>query len=168
MALQKRVCVLGAGIIGMTSAKLLKEKHPDWRVDLVADKFNSETLSDIAAGIFRPSTSFKGPTPEITKYTRFQIFKIQQFSKFIPLITFRQWLIDAYNHYKAIQISSEVKEAGVQEVSGYVLSSQFPEVTKVKLYLIQIKIKIDKQASKFYTESIFGRPLASLSSCNRR
>lgn len=75
MALQsssKKVCVLGAGIIGMTSALMVKEKHRDWNVTIIADKFNEETLSDIAAGIFRPSTSFKGPTPEITKYA--QIF----------------------------------------------------------------------------------------------
>lgn len=65
---QKNICVLGAGIIGMTTAVMLKKKHSDWDVTIIADKFNQETLSDIAAGIFRPSTSFKGPTPEITKY----------------------------------------------------------------------------------------------------
>lgn len=64
----QNVCVLGAGIIGMTTAFMLKEKHPEWNVTIIADKFEEETLSDIAAGIFRPSTSFKGPTPEITKY----------------------------------------------------------------------------------------------------
>ena len=65
---QKRICVLGAGIVGMTTGYMLKEKHKDWHVTLIADKFNDETLSSIAAGIFRPSTSFRGPTPEITKY----------------------------------------------------------------------------------------------------
>lgn len=64
---QKNVCVLGAGIVGMTTAFMLKEKHKEWEITVVADKFEQETLSDIAAGIFRPSTSFKGPTPEITK-----------------------------------------------------------------------------------------------------
>jgi D-aspartate oxidase len=39
--------------------------------------------------------------------------------------------VDAYHHYKRIQITKETAEAGVQEVSGYVLSSKFPEVTKV-------------------------------------
>lgn len=63
----KSVCVLGAGIVGMTTALMLKEKHAGWSVTLIADKFEQDTLSDIAAGIFRPSTSFKGPTPEITK-----------------------------------------------------------------------------------------------------
>ena len=43
----------------------------------------------------------------------------------------RQWLVDAYHHYKKIQNSIETVEAGVQEVSGYVFSSKFPEVTKV-------------------------------------
>ncbi|KAI9555266.1 hypothetical protein GHT06_017781 [Daphnia sinensis] len=108
MAEPKRVCVLGAGIVGMTTAFMLKEKHAELDVTVIADKFEQDTLSDVAAGIFRPSTSFKGPTPEITK----------------------QWLVDAYHHYKAIQDSKEASEAGVQEVSGYVLSSKFPEVTK--------------------------------------
>ena len=65
---KKNVCVLGAGIIGMTTAYLIKEKHSDWDVTIIADKFNDQTLSHIAAGIFRPSTSFSGPTPEITKF----------------------------------------------------------------------------------------------------
>lgn len=39
--------------------------------------------------------------------------------------------MDAYHHYKKIQNSIETVEAGVQEVSGYVFSSKFPEVTKV-------------------------------------
>lgn len=63
----KRICILGAGIVGMTTGFLLKEKHKDWQVTIIADKFNDETLSSIAAGIFRPSTSFRGPTPEVTK-----------------------------------------------------------------------------------------------------
>ncbi|XP_046652866.1 D-aspartate oxidase-like [Daphnia pulicaria] len=105
---KKQICVLGAGIVGMTTAFMMKEKHTKWDVTIIADKFEQDTLSDIAAGIFRPSTSFKGPTSEITK----------------------QWLVDAYHHYKRIQITKETAEAGVQEVSGYVLSSKFPEVTK--------------------------------------
>jgi D-aspartate oxidase len=65
---KRNVCVLGAGIIGMTTAYMIKEKYSDWDVTIIADKFNDQTLSYIAAGIFRPSTSFSGPTPEITKF----------------------------------------------------------------------------------------------------
>ena len=46
--------------------------------------------------------------------------------------------MDAYHHYKKIQISKETGEAGVQEVSGYVFSSKFPEVTKVK-HILNLK-----------------------------
>lgn len=63
----KSICVLGAGIVGMTTAYMIKQKHSQWDVTIIADKFNEETLSDIAAGIFRPSTSFSGPNSEITK-----------------------------------------------------------------------------------------------------
>lgn len=51
----------------MTTAYLIKEKFRDWEIVIIADKFETDTLSDVAAGIFRPSTSFKGPTPDITK-----------------------------------------------------------------------------------------------------
>jgi hypothetical protein len=43
--------------------------------------------------------------------------------------------VDAYHHYKKIQNSKETAKAGVQEISGYVFSSKFPEVTKVALIL---------------------------------
>jgi len=99
---------LGAGIVGLNTAFILKEKHKDWDITVIADKFDEDTLSDVAAGIYRPSPSFCGPTPEIT----------------------RQWLLDAYHHYKKIQESENAHEAGVQEISGYILSEHFPEITR--------------------------------------
>ena len=79
---KKNICVLGAGIVGLTSAFMIKQNHANWDVTVVADKFNEETLSYVAAGIFRPSTSFSGPTPEITKSVQLvglpkKIFTIQ-------------------------------------------------------------------------------------------
>lgn len=62
-----RVGVLGAGIVGMTSALELSNTFPSCQVTVIADKFNQDTTSDGAAGIFRPGTSFSGPTPDITK-----------------------------------------------------------------------------------------------------
>ena len=38
---------------------------------------------------------------------------------------FRKWLIDAYNHYKAIQNSNEAKDAGIQEVSGCMINCYY-------------------------------------------
>ncbi|XP_065570468.1 D-aspartate oxidase-like isoform X2 [Artemia franciscana] len=102
------IAVLGAGVVGLTTAVLLQSEIPDAKITVVADKFTIDTLSDGAAGIFRPGTSFSGPNPEIT----------------------RQWLFDSYQHYYKIYKSSEAAKAGVIEASGYVYSKEFPEITK--------------------------------------
>lgn len=60
--------VLGSGIIGLTSALELQQQFPTARVSIIADRFNEDTVSYVAAGIFRPGTSFMGPTQEITQY----------------------------------------------------------------------------------------------------
>lgn len=62
-----KFCVLGAGIVGLTTALTLQEKFPGSKVTIIAEKFNSETTSDGAAGLFCPFGSFRGPTDEITK-----------------------------------------------------------------------------------------------------
>lgn len=67
MTSPKKIYILGAGIIGLNTACILKEKYKDWDITVIAEKFNEETLSNVAAGIFRPSPSFTGPTPEVTR-----------------------------------------------------------------------------------------------------
>lgn len=62
-----KVGVLGAGVVGLTSALHLLDTFPNCSVTVIADKFNQDTTSDGAAGIFRPGTSFSGPSPEITR-----------------------------------------------------------------------------------------------------
>jgi D-aspartate oxidase len=62
-----RVGVLGAGVVGVTTAIELQVEFPTASITIIADKFNKDTTSEVAAGIFRPSPSFAGPTPEITR-----------------------------------------------------------------------------------------------------
>jgi glycine/D-amino acid oxidase-like deaminating enzyme len=62
-----RVGVLGAGVVGVITATELQAEFPTASITIVADKFNKETTSEVAAGIFRPSPSFAGATPEITR-----------------------------------------------------------------------------------------------------
>lgn len=92
------VGVLGAGVVGLTSALEVLSMFPSARVTVIADKFNEDTTSDGAAGIFRPGTSFCGPALDITK----------------------MWLSDAYAYYKDLLT---VADCGVSEVSGYIFSS---------------------------------------------
>lgn len=49
------VCVVGAGIIGLSTAIRLQEIEPRASITIVAEKFSPETTSDVAAGIWRPS-----------------------------------------------------------------------------------------------------------------
>lgn len=62
------VGVLGAGVVGLTTALEVLFNFPSAHVTVIADKFNEDTTSDGAAGIFRPGTSFCGPTLDLTKY----------------------------------------------------------------------------------------------------
>ena len=65
-----RVGVLGAGVVGVTTATEVQAEFPTASITIIADKFNTDTTSEIAAGIFRPSPSFAGPTAEITRLSR--------------------------------------------------------------------------------------------------
>lgn len=59
--------VLGAGVVGLANALQLQQTFPNARVTIIADKFGTETTSDVAAGIFRPAPSFAGPSAAITR-----------------------------------------------------------------------------------------------------
>uniref|UniRef100_A0A1B6ES01 FAD dependent oxidoreductase domain-containing protein n=1 Tax=Cuerna arida TaxID=1464854 RepID=A0A1B6ES01_9HEMI len=102
-----RVGVLGAGIVGVTSALQVQAVYPSASVTVVADKFNQDTTSDGAAGIFRPGTSFSGPTPEITE----------------------TWLIDSWNYYQ--QLLEE--DCGISRISGLIFSSTSPDLVRNRL-----------------------------------
>ena len=62
------ICVLGAGVVGLTTALELQKEFRNADVTIIADKFYEGTTSYVAAGLFRPGTSFTGPTEQITKY----------------------------------------------------------------------------------------------------
>lgn len=59
--------VLGAGVVGLTTAIELKKELKNAKVTVLAEKFTIDTTSHVAAGLFRPGTSFSGPNDEITK-----------------------------------------------------------------------------------------------------
>lgn len=63
-----RICVLGAGAVGLSTAVQLQERFPKLVITLIADKFNSDTLSSGAGGIFRVSPSVQGCRPQSVRY----------------------------------------------------------------------------------------------------
>ncbi|CAG2207013.1 DDO [Mytilus edulis] len=46
----------GAGVVGLSTAINIQKLYPRAEVTIIADKFNYETTSDGAAGIFRPTS----------------------------------------------------------------------------------------------------------------
>lgn len=62
------IAVVGAGVVGLTTATLLQDALPGTPVTLLADKFLQDTTSDGAAGIYRPGLQFQGPSPEVTRF----------------------------------------------------------------------------------------------------
>ena len=57
-----RVAVIGAGAVGLSTANLVQRRIPGVDITIIADKFDKDTTSDGAAGIFRPS---KNKTPGV-------------------------------------------------------------------------------------------------------
>ncbi|XP_042859023.1 D-aspartate oxidase-like [Penaeus japonicus] len=98
------VCVVGAGVVGLTTATLLQEARPGVRVTLFADKFEEDTTSVGAAGLFTPGAMFRGPSEDVTW----------------------RWLAEGFAYYKRLLQSPEADEAGVVELSGYKLSVNDP------------------------------------------
>lgn len=62
-----KIVVVGAGIIGLTTALELQKTFRHAQIEIVANELCENTTSYVAAGIFRPSSSFSGPNHEITK-----------------------------------------------------------------------------------------------------
>ncbi|KAF8786306.1 D-aspartate oxidase like protein [Argiope bruennichi] len=105
MALRnKEIAVIGAGVVGLSTAISLQEEFPLATITVFADKFNDETLSSGAGGIFRP---------EINVYHDEERVKT--------------WCKDSLSHFLDILKSSESSEAGIQLLSGYHLSSIFSD-----------------------------------------
>ena len=60
-----KVAVIGAGIIGLSTALNVQKLMPKCSVTIFADKFTSQTTSHGAGGLFRPNTEhILGVDPE--------------------------------------------------------------------------------------------------------
>ena len=49
-----KVGIVGAGVVGLTTALELQKEYKNAQISIIADKFYKETVSYVAAGIFRP------------------------------------------------------------------------------------------------------------------
>ncbi|KAM6968517.1 D-aspartate oxidase [Tautogolabrus adspersus] len=98
-----RVAVVGAGVVGFSTAVCIAQALPYCSVTLLAEKFSPDTTSDGAAGILWPVTF-----PDI------------------PLERQRSWFKDSFDHLLAIAQSQHSPEAGVILSSGWKIFKEGP------------------------------------------
>ena len=87
--LEMNIGILGAGIVGLNTALKLQTEFPNAQITVIADKFEEDTLSYGAAGIFRPGTNLAGPSPKITQYEYYNI------KYYLPIVLIIQY--EGYN-----------------------------------------------------------------------
>ncbi|KAL8610365.1 hypothetical protein ACOMHN_041179 [Nucella lapillus] len=104
-----RVAVIGAGIVGLTTAVNVQKRLPDARITIIADKFDKDTTSSGAGGLYRPTAHLvKGVPPE----------------------TIKAWVQDTWDYYSGLAMSAEAKDSGHSLVPGYVVSDDQSFVLK--------------------------------------
>ncbi|KAL4624006.1 D-aspartate oxidase isoform X2 [Arapaima gigas] len=104
---QVKVAVVGAGVVGLSTAVLVAETLPQCSVCVLADRFTPDTTSDVAAGILSP-----GRFPDI------------------PIEQQKRWFKRTFDHFLAIADSSEAAEAGVLLSSGWQIFQEVPSEEK--------------------------------------
>lgn len=94
------ICVIGAGVIGLSTANCLLDHLPDCEVTIVAEKFLDQTTSIGAAGCFGPKTIFSESFDDIL-----------------------QWSKASWDHFAALhERSKSSTETGVFLINGYEIS----------------------------------------------
>ncbi|CAK0763482.1 hypothetical protein CVIRNUC_003062 [Coccomyxa viridis] len=95
------VCVLGAGVMGLSVALRLRQEMPDVTVTLIADKWVSDTTSDGAAGLWEP-------------------YKLDE----TPAERVNSWGATTYKYLQDLYFSDAASAAGITTVAAYQLWSQ--------------------------------------------
>ncbi|NXR23268.1 OXDD oxidase, partial [Cinclus mexicanus] len=91
-----KVAVVGAGVIGLSTALCITETCPSCSVTVLSDQFSPNTTSDVAAGMLIPHTY-----PDT------------------PIQRQKQWFKETFTYLFAISNSAEASEAGIHLVSGW-------------------------------------------------
>ncbi|XP_076013620.1 D-aspartate oxidase [Genypterus blacodes] len=123
-----KVVVVGAGVIGLSTAVCIAEALPFCSVTVVAEKFSPDTTSDGAAGIM-----FAGGFPDI------------------PLERQIRWFKESFDHLLAIAQSDNAPDAGVLMSSGWQIFKEVPAVKKPYWsdFVIGFRFMTDRELKRF-------------------
>ncbi|KAM9708375.1 D-aspartate oxidase isoform 1-T2 [Menidia menidia] len=123
-----RVAVIGAGVVGFSTAVCIAEALPLCSVTLVADKFSPDTTSDGAAGIL-----FAAEFPDISLERQ------------------KHWFRDSFDHLMAIACSPSAPDAGVMLSSGWQIFKEVPANKRPfwSDYVIGFRTMTDSELKRF-------------------
>ncbi|KAH3774961.1 D-aspartate oxidase-like isoform X2 [Dreissena polymorpha] len=94
--------IVGAGIVGLSTAMHIQRELPRVPVTIYADKFDRATTSFGAGGLFRPNVDYcKGVDPE----------------------TVTRWSKDAFEFFSSLATSPKASDTGHMITPGYVFSN---------------------------------------------
>lgn len=98
-----RIAVVGAGVVGLSTAVCIAQLVPQCSVTVISDKFTPDTTSDVAAGILIPHACAD-----------------------IPIAVQKQWFRETFDHLFSIASSTEAVDAGVHLLSGWQIFRSIP------------------------------------------
>ncbi|XP_034431304.1 D-aspartate oxidase [Hippoglossus hippoglossus] len=135
-----KVVVVGAGVIGFSTAVCIAEALPSCSVTLLSEKFSPDTTSDGAAGIL-----FAGKFPDI------------------PLERQRLWFKDSFDHLLAIAQSQHSPEAGVMLSSGWQIFKEVPadKVPFWSEFVIGFRLMTGRELRRF-PDHTFGQAFTTI------
>eukprot|EP00095_Tigriopus_kingsejongensis_P000554 maker-scaffold991_size72796-snap-gene-0.8 protein:Tk00554 transcript:maker-scaffold991_size72796-snap-gene-0.8-mRNA-1 annotation:"d-aspartate oxidase-like" len=97
-----RILIIGCGSVGLNTGLCVQSDIPRASVTIVAKELPPNTTSDVAAGIFRPGTSFQAPNEALRE----------------------EWLKFSWDYCHRLKENQTYCEAGIIEVPCYVLASK--------------------------------------------
>ncbi|XP_060563958.1 D-aspartate oxidase-like isoform X2 [Ruditapes philippinarum] len=139
-----KVVVVGAGVVGLSTAIHIQKQRPSTQVTVVADKFEKQTTSHGAGGLFRPNLEhLLGVDPD----------------------TVTRWSHEGFNFYSKLAVSPEAAETGHMVMPGYVFSNteiknplyksvvfSFRQLSSEELEKLAVKYKFGYQVTTVITD----------------
>ncbi|KAM5167753.1 D-aspartate oxidase isoform 1-T1 [Callospermophilus lateralis] len=135
-----RIAVVGAGVIGLSTAVCISKLIPGCSITIISDKFTPDTTSDVAAGML---------IPHIYPDT--------------PIHTLKRWFRDTFDHLYTIACSAEAADAGVHLVSGWQIFRSIPaeEVPFWADVVLGFRKMTEAELKKF-PQHVFGQAFTTL------
>merc|ERR1712227_419737 len=133
-----KIAVIGAGVIGLSSAYALKLANPNYDVTIFAEKFTPNVTSDGAAGILKFKVGAVGGMQDT------------------PPELLAKWFTKSYNWCSEILKKDFSNEVGISRVSGYLLFDYEREVGLWEKLLPDGRHLNEKELKRFDPDIVCG------------